>query len=253
MSWQDRTIRLLGGEAVERLSVARVAVFGLGAVGSYAVEGLARAGIGHFHLVDFDVFKPSNLNRQLHALHSTLGRPKAETAAERILDINPAAVVKAETAFAHSDTLDDLLGERPDLVIDAVDSLAPKTEVIAAGASLGLTVFSAMGAATRLNPEAIRFAPIMTAMGCPLVRLVKKRLRRRRIEGDLWCVYSEEPKNPDAVALPEENGEAEDGEEYSRGRRRSILGSISTITGMFGLRLAHEAILRLAGITLPQT
>lgn len=252
MSWQDRTIRLLGREAVERLAVAKVSVFGLGAVGSYAVEGLARAGVGHFRLVDFDAFKPSNLNRQLYALNSTLGRAKAEVAAERILDINPQASVLAETAFAHADTLEGLLSDRPDLVIDAVDSLAPKTEIIAAAASLGLTVFSAMGAATRLDPEAIRFAPILEAIGCPLARLIKKRLRRRLVEGDLWCVYSAERKNLKAIAGPDEGGISEEGE-YARGRKRSVLGSISTITGMFGLRLAHEAVLRLAGITGPRT
>lgn len=246
MPWRDRTVRLLGEEAVGRLAASRVCVFGLGAVGSYAVEGLARAGVGNFRLVDFDVFKPSNINRQLYALHSTVGMAKAAVAAARVKDINPAARVEAVEKFAHADTLPELLTERFDLVIDAVDSLNPKTEIIAAAAERGIRVFSAMGAATRLDADAIGFAPLFEAAGCPLARQLRKRLRRRGVEGDLWCVYSDEERNLAAVVQPEDENRPVEGGEYSRGRARSVLGSLSTITGLFGLRLAHEAIRRLA-------
>lgn len=240
--WLERTRLLLGDDAVRRLEAARVYVFGLGAVGSYAVEGLARAGVGMFRLVDFDMVKPSNINRQLYALHSTVGRPKAALAAERIMDINPHARVQAEITFAHAESLPGLLSPEPDLVIDAVDSLAPKVEILAAAAALGVPVFSSMGAATRLDAGAVRFGPLFQAKGCPLGRLVRKRLRKRGVTGDLWCVYSDEERNLDAVRDPEE---AED--DYQRGRARDVLGSISTLTGLFGLRLAHEATIRLAG------
>lgn len=242
VDWLSRTRILLGDDGVGRLARARVYVFGLGAVGSYAVEGMARAGIGFFRLIDFDAVQPANLNRQIFALTSTLGRPKAEVAADRVLDINPAAAVEAVPAFAHADTLPRLLAGSPDLIIDAVDSLNPKVEVIAAAAALGVPVYSALGAATRLDADRIRFGPLFESDGCPLGRLVRKRLRKRGIEGgDLWCVHSDEPRNKAAVAGP---GDGAD--EYRRGRQRDTLGSISTLTGMFGLRLAHEAILRLA-------
>lgn len=245
LGWQSRTRALLGAEAVERLARARVYVIGAGAVGSYAIEGLARAGVGMIRVVDFDAVRESNLNRQLLALHSTLGRNKAELAAERVLDINPAARVEAEVAFAHADTLPRLLSGEPDLVVDAVDSLNPKVEIIAAAAGMGVPVFSSLGAATRMNASAVRFGPLFAAKGCPLGRLVRKRLRRRGVrEGDLWCVFSEEPRNPDAVFEPEPDGDVDD---FIRGRRRTILGSLSTMTGIFGLRLAHEAVLRLSG------
>lgn len=240
--WLSRTRILLGSEAMQRLAMARVYVFGLGAVGSYAVEGLARAGVGMLRLVDFDVFRESNLNRQLYAVRSTLGRFKAEVAADRALDINPAARVEKMVEFAHADTLPGLLAGGPDLVVDAVDSLNPKAEIIAAASVLGTPVFSALGAATRRDADAIRFGPLFSAKGCPLGRLVRKRLRRRGIDGgDLWCVYSEEPRNLEAVLEGDEKDE-----DYKRGRVRDVMGSLSTMTGMFGLRLAHEAVLRLA-------
>lgn len=240
--WLSRTRILLGEEAVERLAASRVYVFGLGAVGGYAVEALARSGVGMLRLVDFDVFKETNRNRQLLALRSTIGLPKAEVAAERVRDINPSIEVEAVRAFAHDDTLDGLLSGGPDLVIDAVDSLAPKAAIIHAGAALGVPVFSALGAATRLDAGAVDFGPLFAARGCPLGRHVRKRLRKHGLEGgDLWCVYSREDRNLEALRDPEE-----DQDEYVRGRRRQVLGSLSTITGLFGLRLAHEAVRRLA-------
>lgn len=240
--WLDRTRLLLGEAAIERLANARICVFGLGAVGSYAVEGLVRSGIGFLRLVDFDTVKASNRNRQLYSLESTAGLPKTRVAAARAKDINPAVEVEAMAEFAHTESLPRLLSGRLDLVIDAIDSLAPKTELIAAAGGLGIPVFSALGAATRMRADAIRFAPLFETEGCPLGRLIRKRLRRRGVEGDFWCVYSNEPRNRAAVTKPEADGDG-----YARGRTRTVLGSMATITGMYGLRLAHEAILRLAG------
>lgn len=251
MDWMGRTRLLLGQDGLDRLAGARVAVLGLGAVGSYVVEALARAGVGAFRLVDFDEIGESNLNRQLFALRSTLGRRKVDVARERVLDINPGAEVEALPVFAHEETLDVLLAGRIDLVVDAVDSLGPKAEIIARAAARNLPVFSAMGAATRLDASRVRFGPLYEARGCPLSRLVKKRLRRRGVEGDLWCVYSDEPRRLDAVVPADAaNGPEPDGE-YKRGRERDILGSLPAMTGLFGLRLAHEAVLRLSGWTAP--
>lgn len=240
--WKGRTRVLLGSESMERLEKARVCIIGLGAVGGYAVEGLARSGVGCLRVVDFDAFKESNLNRQLLALHRTMGRSKAEVAAERIRDINPDCIVEARQEFADAAAMNALLRDM-DILVDAVDSLAPKTEIIQAGLAAGVPVYSALGAATRVDADAIRFGPLFSARGCPLGRLVRKRLRRRGVTGgDLWCVYSDEERNLDAVRDP---GEEEEGE-FRRGRRRALLGSLPTVTGMFGLRLAHEVILRLA-------
>lgn len=240
--WKGRTRVLLGPESMERLEKATVCVIGLGAVGGYAVEGLARSGVGGLRLVDFDSFKESNINRQLLALRSTLGRSKAEVAAERVRDINPDCVVEPRREFADARAMDALL-HGVDIIVDAVDSLGPKAEIIHAGKMAGVPVYSALGAATRLDADAIRFGPLFSARGCPLGRLVRKRLRRRGVtDGDLWCVYSGEERNLSAVRDPEEEEEGE----FRRGRRRTVLGSLPTVTGLFGLRLAHEAILRLA-------
>ncbi|MCC8181093.1 MAG: tRNA threonylcarbamoyladenosine dehydratase [Planctomycetes bacterium] len=238
-AWLGRTAALLGHDAVEKLARSRITVFGLGAVGSYAVEGLARSGVGNLRLVDFDVVAESNLNRQLYALRSTIGIPKVELAAARVVDINPDARVEALQTFAHADTLPQLLDNQPDLVIDAIDRLNPKVEVIAAAVERNIPVFSSLGAATRTDADAIRFGPLFDATVCPLGRLVRKRLRRRAITaGDWWCVYSTEPRNRAAVRPPE------DAPGYPRGRERNVLGSLATLTGMFGLRLAHEAVRR---------
>ncbi len=244
--WLERTGLLLGDAAMERLARARVCVVGLGAVGSYAVEALARSGIGWFRLVDFDEIKASNVNRQLFALRSTLGRPKAEVARERVLDINPDCRVEAVRRFATAEAMEELLGGGVTLVVDAIDSLNPKVDLIEAGVKRGLPVYSALGAATRTDLGAVDFDRLFNTKVCPLGRLVRKRLRRRGIhDGDVWSVYSRELRNPDAVREREE-GEEEGGEsEYRRGRDRRVLGSLATVTGVFGLRLAHEIVLRL--------
>ena len=257
MPWHVRTAALLGLDAVDRLARARVCVAGLGAVGSYAVEALARAGVGAFALVDFDVVRESNLNRQLLALRSTLGQSKAELAAARVADINPEARVEVWTRFIHADALDDILSPRPDLVLDCIDSLNPKVELLAGCLTRALPALSSMGAANRLDPDRVRSGDLFASEGCPLARFVRKRLRRRGFAEGVWCVYSDEPPAGPARApapgsdesrqspgrLIRENVEEES---FRRGRDRPVLGSLPTLTGIFGLRMAHEAIRRLA-------
>jgi len=257
MSWRARTTALLGSGAVERLARANLCIIGLGAVGSYAVEALARAGVGAFRLVDFDVVRDSNRNRQLYALPSTVGRPKAALAAERVRAINPDARVEPLERFVHTDTLDEILTPRPDLVLDCIDSLNPKVELLAACLERGQPILSAMGAANRLDPARVRAGDVFGSEGCPLARFVRKRLRRRGFSGGVWCVYSDEPPVAPCRAPPPESEDARSApdrlvrdaveeESYRRGRERATLGSLSTLTGIFGLRLAHEAILRLS-------
>ncbi len=248
-----RTERLLGRDGLARLKAARVAVVGLGAVGSYAAEGLARAGVGHLRLVDFDTVRPSNINRQLYALDSTVGQAKVEVARCRILDINPACEVEALPVFVDAKTVDCVLSPPLDLVIDAIDSLSPKVELIAAAAGAGLRIVSCMGAAERTDPSKVRIAPLETTRECPLAKWVRKRLRQRGISHGVMCVYSEElPGN--TWARPAAEGEEADAA-LDRGRKRRVLGSLSTLTGIFGLTAATEAIRLLthaAGTTGPQ-
>jgi len=239
----SRTRALLGAEAMERLRRATVLVAGLGAVGSYAVEALARSGVGRLRLADFDIVQPSNLNRQLYALGSTLGRPKVEVAAERVRDIHPDCVVEARRVFIAGDTLGLLLAEPPDVLVDAIDALGPKVALLAAAHRAGVWTISAMGAATRTDPLAIRVADLAHTERCPLARWVRRRLRALGIVSGIRCVYSIEPA-PRAAEAAADPPPAEF--ELRRGRARRALGSLPTVTGMFGLVAAHEAILHLA-------
>ena len=250
MSRFARTEMLVGPEGLARLHRARVLVAGLGAVGSYAVEGLARAGIGHLRLADFDILQPSNINRQLYALESTLGRPKVEVAAERVRDIHPACDIDARRVFIDADTAPDLVAGGIDIVIDAIDSLNPKVALLRAAHRAGLRILSCMGAATRIDPLALRVGDISDTMHCPLARLVRKRLRREGVVSGIRCVYSVEPPR-ETAAPPEGADPAPPGFEFRRGRARRPLGSLSTLTGMFGLIAATEAVLWLAGLREP--
>jgi tRNA A37 threonylcarbamoyladenosine dehydratase len=230
---------MVGDESFERVSNSFIVVAGLGAVGSYAVEGLARAGVGKLRIVDCDKISLSNINRQLYALESTLGRPKCDVARERILDINPECHVEALMEFVSAETVQLLIADGPDLVIDAIDSLNPKTELVAAVRTAGIPLMSCLGAALRTDPTCVRIAPLEDVEGCPLGSKLRKRLRRRGLPMDFDCVYSVEPlPDPMPVIQPPEGAEAESG----RGRMRSTLGSLPTITGIFGLVTANHAV-----------
>lgn len=232
---------MLGREGLDRLRESFVMVVGLGAVGSYAVEGLARSGIGRIRVVDFDVVAPSNINRQLYALESTLGRPKCEVARERILDINPDCRVEALREFVDAETVIPLLEDGPDIVIDAIDSLNPKTELLAAVRGREIPLICCLGAALRADTMCINISPMEDVRGCPLGRLLRKRLRRRGVPMDFPCVYSSEPiPHPLPAAAPlDALGEQPF---LERGRIRNTLGSLPTITGIFGLTAANLAI-----------
>lgn len=234
---------LIGKEKLKKLRSSSVTIIGLGAVGSYCVEALARAGVGSLRLVDFDKVKPSNLNRHILALRSTIGKSKAQLASQRVLDINPSCKVEAVEAFAAKESIDQLLDNRPDLVIDAIDSMSPKTEVLKACYEKKIPVVSSMGAATRTDPFTIRYADLMDTTHCPLARGLRVKLKKAHVGRGITCVYSTEERNLSAIDLKNSIGE----DDYKRGRKRSKLGSLPTITGIFGLVIAHRAIEMLCG------
>ena len=238
---EDRLARIrlmLGEEGVNRLKSSFVTVVGLGAVGSYAVEGLARAGVGRMRLVDFDVIRASNINRQLYALGSTLGKHKSAMAAERVLDINPHCHVEALNLFAGPETFGAILEGAPDMVIDAIDSLGPKAGLIAQTVKRRLPLIASMGAALRTDPGAIRVGPLGEVRGCPLAAALRSLLRKNGTPLDINCVYSLEPVGElrKARQLDPET------QFYERGRRRAALGSLPTLTGIFGLVIANAVI-----------
>ena len=240
-----RTELMLGSDALKKIHNSFVVIVGLGAVGGYALEGLARAGVGKIKLIDFDQVGVSNINRQLLATHSTVGKSKVALAKNRVQDIYPDCEVEACEQFFHSDTADDILANSPDLVIDAIDSLNPKVELLAACNRLNLPVISSMGAALRSDFSKIKFGKLKKTINCPLARLVRKYLKKRNVSLNIPCVFSTEQvreKTADSI-LPREQSEDN---AYDRGRKRQTLGSLPTITGIFGLLIANEAIKKLA-------
>lgn len=237
---------MLGEEACEKLRSSSVTVVGLGAVGGYALEALARSGVGKLRLVDFDRVGISNMNRQLLALESTLGRPKCEVARERVMDINPWCEVEIVNGFLDGDNVWEFVGESPDLVIDAIDALNPKVELIQALVTNNIRHITSLGAALRSDPTMVRVGPLSEVQGCPLGRAVRSRLRRRNVPVDFLCVYSREPlPRPLPVEAPVED--MADEQILKRGRARNTLGSLPTITGIFGLTAANTAIKMLTG------
>jgi len=239
-----RIERLLGAEAVRRLQGAMITVVGLGAVGGYAVEGLARSGVGRLRVVDFDRVRTHNINRQIIALEDTIGAKKCDAIKSRVLRINPACKVEALDIFADKSSAPEILTPAPHILIDAIDSLNPKFELLKEAHARGIYTISSMGAALRTDPSLIRTADIMATERCPLARRLRKKLRKSGIKGGIPCVYSREEVNFDYQA-PESAPEEDDVPEANRGRPRRVLGSLPTITAIFGLTIANLAIARL--------
>ena len=240
MRWFSRTEQLLGKEGVARLAESRVAIFGLGGVGSFAVEALARAGVGHLRLVDYDSCNATNINRQLLATHSALGQPKVALASARVLDIHPACQVDARQVFINGDTVEGLLEPELDLVVDAIDSLSSKVLLLEACVALGLPAVSSMGAGGRLDGAQVFCGDLDETRICPLARVVRQRLHRRNIRTGIRCVYSVEPARN---TLPHDPQDA--GEHFGTGRTRAPIGTISYMPALFGLRVAQEVIAQL--------
>lgn len=190
--WTSRTERLFGPEAVERLSRARVAVFGVGGVGGYAVEVMARSGVGHIDLIDNDTVSLSNLNRQVIALRSNIGRPKVEVARERILDINPECTVRALRMFYLPEEAGRIDLAQYDYVVDCIDTIKAKIDIAARCHALGVACISSMGAANKMDATAFRVADIGKTSMDPIAKIMRKKLRKMGVD-HLKVVFSDEP------------------------------------------------------------
>lgn len=227
---------LLGDDAMDRLASARVAVFGVGGVGSYVVEALARSGVGALLLVDGDEVALTNLNRQLIALHSTLGRPKVEAARDRVLDINPAARVEVYNAFVTPEGVKGLPLSGCDYVVDAIDTVSTKLALIQWCYENGVPILSSMGTGNKLDPARLELADISETSVCPLARVMRRELKKRGIL-HLEVLYSrEEPVKPKTA-----------GEEAAPGRR-AVPGSTAFVPPAAGLIIAGRVVRRLAGV-----
>lgn len=229
--FNERTVLLLGEEAVEKLQAASVMVVGVGGVGAYAVEMLARAGVGNITIVDGDVVAPGNLNRQLPALHSTLGRPKVEVMRKRVLDINPACRVTTIMKFIRVDDMEELFTPRPDFVIDAIDAISPKVAMLLYCYRNKIKVVSSMGAGGRKDPSKVTLADISDTFHDGLAREVRLRLRKAGVSSGVKTVFSSESPSKSAVVLTD-----------SLDYKRSSYGTVAWIPALFGIMLASYAV-----------
>jgi tRNA threonylcarbamoyladenosine dehydratase len=242
---------LVGASTMDRLAGASVAVFGIGGVGSYAAEALVRAGVGSLTLVDFDDICATNINRQIHALDSTVGRSKVEVMAERCRQINPDCRVVPKYAFYQAETAPELLPPGYDYVLDCIDHITAKLHLIESCVKRQIPVISSMGAANKLDPTQIRVADISSTEKCRLARIIRKELRQRGINRGVQVVYSTEEFRPlsDEAHVCAENCICPNREEqrWSCSDRRVILGSSSYIPPIFGLTMAGVVIQKLIG------
>lgn len=234
----SRTRLLLGEEPIEKLKKATVAVFGIGGVGGYTVEALARSGVGKLVLVDNDTVSLTNINRQIIALHSTVGRYKTEVMRERIQDINPNAQVEIHTCFFLPENASQFDFSEYDYVVDAVDTVTAKIEIIMQAKAKSVPVISAMGAGNKLDATKFVVTDIYKTQMCPLAKVMRKELRNRGVN-NLKVVYSEEPALTPKV-IPEK--ETCDKEVQENTARRSTPGSIAYVPSVAGLLLAQEVI-----------
>lgn len=229
-----RTAMLLGAEAMEKLRTARVAVFGVGGVGGHICEALARAGVGAIDLFDSDAVSLSNINRQIIALHSTVGRPKVEVMRERILDINPACRVTAQEVFYLPENADNYPLGCYTYIADAVDTVAAKIELAVRAEREGVPLISSMGTGNKLDPTRFAVTDLFKTTGCPLARVMRRELKARGLRR-LKVVFSEEP----ACTRPDD-APAEPAQEH--GSRRSPPGSLSFVPSVVGLIMAGEIV-----------
>lgn len=231
MSWLERTELLLGKEKLEKLKQAHVLVVGLGGVGAYAAEQLCRAGIGKMTIVDGDIVEESNRNRQLPALISTKGKPKAEVLSERLRDINPDLQLTVINDFIRDERTIELLKSQPfDYVVDAIDTLSPKVFLVYHALQLGLKVVSSMGAGGKMDPSKIQLADISKSHNCGLAKMMRKRLSRLGVKKGVKVVFSPEEIDEDAIRLEESQN------------KKSTVGTISYMPPLFGCFIASAVI-----------
>lgn len=235
-NWLERTELLLGSEKLELLRNAHVLVVGLGGVGAYAAEMIARAGVGRMTIADADTVAPSNINRQLVALHSTVGRRKAEILAERLRDINPEIELTVVDRYIKDEETDLLLdAAKYDYAVDAIDTLSPKLALIKGALDRSLPLVSSMGAGAKTDPTKMEIADISKTHHCPLAHMLRKRLHKIGVRSGFRAVYSPEPMREGALILCEEQN------------KKSNVGTISYIPALFGIGCASVVIRGLIG------
>lgn len=235
-NWLERTELLLGEEKLAMLRRANVLVVGLGGVGAYAAEMIARAGVGRMTIADADTVNVSNINRQLVALHSTVGQPKAEVLAARLRDINPEIELTVVNEYIRDELTYELLDSaRFDYVVDAIDTLSPKLALIAAAMERGYPLVSSMGAGAKTDPTRMEIADISKTHHCPLAHMLRKRLHKAGIRKGFRAVFSAEPIREGAMIICEERN------------KKSNVGTISYIPAMFGIGCASVVIRNLIG------
>jgi len=239
MDWLDRTKLLVGDVNIEKLKNSHVLVVGLGGVGAYAAEMLCRAGIGRMTIVDGDKVERTNLNRQLPGLISNIGKDKAEVLATRFRDINPEIELTVISEYIHTERMIEILENEYDYVVDAIDTLAPKTFLIQQSLQRGLKIVSSMGSGGKLNPELIKACDISKSYNCNLARMLRKRLSRLGIKKGFMVVFSPEEVSDEAVRLDEGTN------------KKSTVGTISYMPPLFGCHIASVIIRDL--IDLPAT
>lgn len=231
MQWKQRTTLLMGQEKMDKLAKAHVLVVGVGGVGAYAAEMLCRAGIGHLTLVDADVVQPTNINRQLPALHSTIGCSKVEVLAKRFRDINPEVTLTVLPTFLKDEAIPELLNAAHyDFVVDAIDTLSPKCHLIVESMKRRIKIVSCMGAGAKSDVTQIRYADIWDTYHCGLSKAVRKRLQKMGIKRKLPVVFSTEQADANAVILTDEEN------------KKSTTGTISYLPAVFGCYLAQYVI-----------
>jgi tRNA A37 threonylcarbamoyladenosine dehydratase len=257
----DRTARLIGDAGIERLAKSTVTVFGVGGVGSHAAEALVRSGVGRIILVDYDRICVTNVNRQIHAMKGTLGKSKVDVMAERLRLLNPDCEVEARREFYNADTSARLLVPEPDVIVDAIDNMAAKMHLIATAVRDKLRIVSAMGAAARMDPTAVRVADLSDTRVDPFARDLRRTLRRKhdldctKFVG-VWSVYSEEmPIAPQGLAYDDGAFECvcpggTNGMNDCDHKNR-IEGSVAFVPSVFGATAASVAIKLLLGLPLP--
>ncbi len=236
MSWLERTELLLGAEKLEQLRSANVLVVGLGGVGAYAAEMIARAGVGRMTIADADVVGESNINRQLVALHSTIGRAKGEILADRIRDINPDIELTVVNEYIRDELTYTLLDSEPfDYVVDCIDTLSPKIALILGALERQIPLVSSMGAGAKTDPTQMEIKDISKTHHCPLAHMLRKRLHRVGVRKGFKAVFSPEPMREGAMILCDEQN------------KKSNVGTISYIPAMFGIGCASVVIRSLIG------
>ncbi|RKD34641.1 tRNA threonylcarbamoyladenosine dehydratase [Thermohalobacter berrensis] len=243
----SRTEMLIGTEGLNKLKESTVAVFGIGGVGSFVVEGLVRSGIGNLVLVDDDDVCLTNLNRQIHATRKTVGKPKVEVMKKRVLEINPKVKVKTYKELYNSETADRLLSNDYDYVVDAIDMVSSKIDLIVRCNKRGLPIISCMGAGNKLNPTMLEVADLYDTSICPLARVMRRELKKQGIK-KLKVVYSKE--KPITPRQTEGNCKTDcicPNKERTCVVRRQIPGSVSFVPSVAGLIIASEVVKDLIG------